>query len=211
MALGGTMCKLHFVLPVLLLTAIAGCGVSSPIPSSPTAAAPTAASPAPLVEPNSSQPPADTGPCIVGFDDLHVNGAAFSTLSACGLAIATTAANWQASTTYGHPAPFVQFISPGGTTTTGEISLTATAGTFAFVSVDIYSSTTKIPYQINGLARGAVMFTISDVQGNTFGNFATVSNPSATVAIDTLRIRLTNPAAPCCSNPVGLDNIRITR
>jgi hypothetical protein len=198
---GGTMRKLHIVLPVLLLTAIAGCGGSSPTP----------ASPSPVAEGNFSQPPAAPGPCVVGFDELHVNGAAFATHAACGLTIATTAASWQASTTYGHPAPFVQFVSASGTTTTGEISLTVAGGTFAFVSVDIYSSTTKIPYEINGLANGAVVFTISNVQGNTFGNFATIGNPRAAVAIDTLRIRLTNPAAPCCSNPVGLDNVRVIR
>jgi hypothetical protein len=123
----------------------------------------------------------------------------------------TTAASWQASTTYGHPAPFVQFLSPGGTTTTGEIRVTAAGASFAFVSVDVYSSTTKIPYEINGLAGGTPVFTISAVQNNTFGNFATIGNPSAAIAIDTLRIRLTNPAAPCCSNPVGLDNIRVIR
>jgi len=28
-----------------------------------------------------------------------------------------------------------------------------------------------------------------------------------TAIIDTLTITLTNPAAPCCENPMGLDNI----
>ena len=45
----------------------------------------------------------------------------------------------------------------------------------------------------------------------TFGKFATISSPNAAVPIDTLRIRLTNPSAPCCANPVGLDNIRVVR
>ncbi len=44
-------------------------------------------------------------------------------------------------------------------------------------------------------------------QPNTFGNFATVSNPNADAQIDTLVIRLLNPAAACCPNPTGLDNI----
>jgi hypothetical protein len=105
----------------------------------------------------------------------------------------------------------VQFFSPGGTTTIGEVTVKNVGGTFTFGAVDIYSSTTKIPYEISGLDRGALVFTIQDIQGNTFGNFATIVNRSAAVPIDTLRIRLTNPAAPCCSNPVGLDNIRVLR
>jgi hypothetical protein len=195
------MRTLHFTLAVLLMTAAAGCGSSSSMPSTPSA----------VPDGTYSQPPAPPGPCVVGFDELQANGAAFASHGACGLTIATTMGNWRASTTYGHPAPFVQFMSPGGTTTTGEISVTAGGGTFAFVSVDIYSSTTKIPYEITGLAGGAVVVSIQDVQGNTFGNFATVSNRAAGVAIDMLRIRLTNPAAPCCSNPVGLDNLRVIR
>jgi hypothetical protein len=79
------------------------------------------------------------------------------------------------------------------------------------VSVDVYSSTTKIPFEVTGSLHGAVVFTLHDVQGNTFDGFATVANPYAAAAADTLRIRLTNPAAPCCTNPVGLDNIRVVR
>ena len=89
--------------------------------------------------------------------------------------------------------------------------MTATGGTFAFTSLDIYSSTTKIPYEITGSANGAALFTIAKVQGNTYGEFATIVNPQPSAAIDTLRIRLTNAAAPCCSNPVGLDEIRVIR
>lgn len=195
------MRRLHAVLFVLLLTAIAACGGPSPTPSSPSSVA----------ERSYAEPPAAPGPCAVGFDELKVNGAAITTHAACGLSIAMSAASWVASTTYGRPAPFVQFISPGGTTATGEVTVTAAGGTFTFVSVDIYSSTTKIPYDISGLVNGVVAFTIADVQGNTFGNFATISNPRAGVAINALRIRLTNPAAPCCANPVGLDNIRVVR
>lgn len=210
------MRRLSLVLPALLLTATVGCGVSSPSPSSPTAASPTGtgSTPSTLTQPldgTLSPPPADPGPCVVGFNELTAGGAPFTTHAACGLTIVASAANWVASTTYGHPAPFVQFVVPGGTTTTGDISLTAVGSTFAFVSVDIYSSTTKIPYEISGSAKGAMVFTLAATQNNTFGGFATITNPQASVVIDTLRIRLTNPAAPCCSNPVGLDNIRVVR
>jgi hypothetical protein len=41
--------------------------------------------------------------------------------------------------------------------------------------------------------------------------FATVMNPESTAVIDTLLITLTNAAAACCNNPMGLDNIVISR
>ena len=211
------MSRLHIVPFVLLLTVVAGCAGQATTPLSPTStsvsssASSSPSSPAPAVDPGTSQPTANSGPCVVGFSELQVNGAAFTTQTACGLTIAAAGASWQASTTYGYPAPFVQFVSPAGTTTTGEVNVTAASGTFAFASVDIYSSTTKIPYEITGLAKGAVVFTLASTQNNTFGNFATISSPNAAVPIDTLRIRLTNPSAPCCANPVGLDNIRIVR
>jgi hypothetical protein len=55
------------------------------------------------------------------------------------------------------------------------------------------------------------VFTASNTQPNTFGAFATIANPHAAVSIDVLRIRLVNPVPPCCSNPMGLDNIRVVR
>ena len=142
---------------------------------------------------------------------MQRNGAPFGTHTACGLTISASGASWQSSTSYGNPAPFIQFIVPGGTTVIGDITLQSSDGPFTFASVDIYSSTTKIPYEIAGTAHGSVALSLQDVQGNTFGGFATVVNPHAATAIDGLRIRLTNPAAPCCTNPVGLDNIRVVR
>src|SRR5258708_37915087 len=127
------------------------------------------------------------------------------------MAVPETLGSGQASTTYGHPAPFVQFLSPAGTMTIGEITVKGAGGTFGFMAVDIYSSTTKIPYEISGFDRGARAFTIQDLQSNTFWDFATIANRSAAVPNDTLRCPLTNPAAPCCSNPVGLDNIPVFR
>ncbi len=85
--------------------------------------------------------------------------------------------------------------------------MTAAAGTFTFQSVDVYSSTTPIPYVITGFANSAPVLPIQGTQGNTFGNFATISNPNAGAQIDALVIRLVNPAAACCPNPTGLDNI----
>lgn len=143
----------------------------------------------------------------LGFEDVGAPGAAVTSYVRCGFTVAASGANWTAWTGYGKPAPFIGFMSGGGSTTTGEVRLTSAAGTFTFQSVDIYSSTTKIPYVITGFVNGAVAFTIDATQPNTFGKFATVVNPNSARQVDTLVIRLTNPASPCCANPVGLDNI----
>jgi hypothetical protein len=87
------------------------------------------------------------------------------------------------------------------------VSVTAAAGKFTFQSVDVYSSTTPIPYVITGFADLSPVFTIQGTQGNTFGDFATISNPNAGAQIDALIIRLVNPAVLCCPNTTGLDNI----
>jgi hypothetical protein len=123
--------------------------------------------------------------------------------------VTTTTTNWTAWTGYGHPAPFIGFMSGEGATSTGEVRVTSAAGKFTFQSVDIYSSTTPIPYVITGLAGSATVFTIQGTQPNTLGNFATIRNPNPSAQVDALVIRLTNPAAPCCANPVGLDNVAV--
>ena len=52
--------------------------------------------------------------------------------------------------------------------------VTATAvAKFKFQSVDLYSSTTPIPYVITGITNSATVLSIQNTQGNTFGNFAT--------------------------------------
>ena len=73
-------------------------------------------------------------------------------------------------------------------------------------SVDLSSSTTTIPYVIKGIRNSAVVFTLNGTLPNTFGQFRTVTNPNA-VTVDTVTIALTNAAASCCRNPMGLDNI----
>ncbi len=94
-------------------------------------------------------------------------------------------------------------------TTAGEIIVTSTGPEFGFHSIAVYSSTTPIPYAITGIANSATVFTIQNTQGQTFGGFATVTNPQPALQIDTLLIRLTNPSAPCCANPMGFDNLRL--
>ncbi|HJU44606.1 MAG TPA: carboxypeptidase-like regulatory domain-containing protein [Vicinamibacterales bacterium] len=148
---------------------------------------------------------------MIGFEELGPHGAAFTTTTACGFTVRGTTTNWTVSTGYGRPAPFIQFAATAGTTTSGEVFVTSSGGPFRFVSVDLYSSTTPIPYIITGIADSVAVFTIQNTQPNTFGNFATIRNPDASRLIDALVIRLSNPAAACCSNPMGLDNIVLAR
>jgi hypothetical protein len=151
-------------------------------------------------------------PCpSIGFDGVGSHGAPFMVYASCGFTVRATTSNWTVSTSYGHPAPFIQFTSGAGSTSNGEVVVSAAGATFSFQSVDLYSSTTPIPYVITGIANSTVVFTIQGTLGNTFGNFAAVTNPDPSILVDALVIRLTNPAASCCSNPMGLDNIRVAQ
>ena len=156
--------------------------------------------------------PVDAGPpAAITFANVGADKSPVTDYAEAGFRVAATAASWIAIRTYGQPAPFIQFMSPGGVTTTGGIQVTAGGNSFSFKSVDFYSSTTPIPYVITGVSKGATVFRLSNTLGNTFGNFATVANPQPTALIDALSIDLTNPAAPCCPNPMGIDNIAVSR
>jgi hypothetical protein len=158
--------------------------------------------------------PRSTRPSVsytLSFSGLRDNRLPLAVYDELGFSISAVSGNWVAITTFGRPAPFIQFMSAPGVTTTGEIKITAGGEAFWLTSLDVYSSTTKIPYVIEGLLGTEQMFTLLDVLGNTFGNFARVSNPSAEVPVDVLLVRLSNPSAPCCGNPMGIDNIVLRR
>lgn len=140
------------------------------------------------------------------FENLTSNGAAVSEYHERGFTLRFSGANWVEGTTYGNPRPYVFFKIDGGASAAGTAEVSGGGQTFAFQSIDLYSSTTKIPYRIVGLSGGNVVFTLDDRLPNTFGQFRKVDS-SSSAPIDTLRITLTNEAAPCCSNPMGLDNI----
>jgi hypothetical protein len=140
------------------------------------------------------------------FENLTSNGSAVSEYHERGFTLKFGGAGWVEGHTYGNPRPFVYFKVESGASATGTIEMSGGGQTFAFSSIDLYSSTTKIPYRIVGLRGGGVVFTLDDQLPNTFGQFRTVQS-SSNASIDTLRISLTNTAAPCCSNPMGLDNI----
>jgi hypothetical protein len=146
----------------------------------------------------------------IRFTNL-VAASSFSTYAESGFTVTATSGNWAALTSFGNPAPFIQFlrINPEPTTT-AQVAITAGASPFRFDSVDLYSSITPIPYVFTGLLNSSTVFTRVGTVPNTLGAFATVtSNQPQT--IDTLLITLSNPATPCCGqNPVGLDNIVVT-
>jgi hypothetical protein len=144
---------------------------------------------------------------VIGFDEAGTGGAPVTTYSRCGFSVTATTPNWTVWTGYGKPAPFIGFMAAGGETIVGEIRVTAAAGKFTFQSVDVYSSTTPIPYVITGMVGSSPVFVLQSTQPNTYGLFATISNPAPSTQIDALIIQLSNPAAPCCPNPTGLDNI----
>jgi carboxypeptidase family protein len=159
-------------------------------------------------QPTTPTPP---GAIVIGFNGLIVHDATVTNYTESGFTISTGSAAWVASTTYGHPAPFVEFLAESATMVTGELRLAAGGSTFRFASVDLYSSTTPIPYTIRGLRNSSTVFTVTGSLPNTFGDFRTVANSKATSLIDTLSIVLTNAAASCCRNPMGLDTIVLTR
>ena len=150
----------------------------------------------------------------ISFDGLASvpNRSAVTSYSEDDFTMTTTAESWEALTTFGNPAPFIQFTrlaSQGALV--GEVTVTLDGDPFTFEAVDVYSSITPIPHEIVGLRAGVPIFAITGTVPNTFGEFETVANPQPTAVIDTLLIRLTNPATACCSNPVGLDNIVLVR
>jgi hypothetical protein len=136
------------------------------------------------------------------FGGLLVDAQPLSSYTESGITVLPTAGSWQARTGYGNPAPFIEFTASA----TGEVKVTAGGTAFRFVSVDLYSSVTTIPYVFTGLRGSAQVFSGSGTVPNTFGNFATVANPNAGDLIDTLVIELTDGVA---QNPMGLDNVRL--
>jgi hypothetical protein len=155
-----------------------------------------------------------SSPVTLTFNDLSgaPNRSPVATYAESGFVVRPTAANWEALTTFGNPAPFIQFVrlaSQGALV--GEVTVTSSGQLFSFQSIDVYSSITTIPLEIIGLRAGVAVFAFSGTVPNTFGRFATVENPQPTALIDTLLIRITNPATSCCSNPAGIDNIVLRR
>jgi hypothetical protein len=209
------------IVVIVLVTTMIGCGASESI-SGPSGSrtTPSESTSGPSV---SHEAVADQMPEIdastvkpsttytIGFSSLRENRAPFTTHVESGFRISVVSADWIALTTYGNPQPFIEFSGPAGVTMTGELRITADGAPFWLNSIDFYSSTTKIPYVIEGSLNSKQIFAVSDVIGNTFGAFARRSNPKADVPVQEIRVRLSNPSAPCCGNPMGVDNIVVSR
>ncbi len=146
---------------------------------------------------------------IIDFKGLKGgDGAAFTSYHEHGYKVTARKPNtWLQSESFGDPAPYIYFVSNGGTVTDAIIVRKGGAA-FSFASLDVYSSTTDIPYIFQGSLKGTKVFTVRGTVGNTFGNFAPVANPHANAAIDTLLITLTNPGG-AGANPMGLDNVSV--
>jgi len=206
---------------VVVVTALIGCGGSESISGpSKSITAPIASIPGPSASGEAlvDQMPRIEPPTVkssttytIGFSSLRENRVPFTTHLESGFRISVVSADWIALTTYGNPQPFIEFFGPAGVTAAGELRVTADGAPFWLNSIDFYSSTTKIPYVIEGFLNSAQMFAVSDVIGNTFGAFARRSNPKADVPVQEIRIRLSNPSAACCGNPMGVDNIVVNR
>jgi hypothetical protein len=132
--------------------------------------------------------------------------------SELGFRVATLAGDWSVRTDYGNPAPFIEFWASAGTTVGAELLITSqTSATFHFRSIDLYSSDAQIPYTIKGLRNSQTVFGLVDTLPNPTGAFRTISNQGDGDLIDTLSIAVTDSAASCCRNPMGIDNIVLTR
>ena len=161
-----------------------------------------------ITSPSNTTSPSDP---TITFNGLGANvGSPVSAYTESGFTVSATAGSWTVDG-YGNPGPSIIFSASAGSTVTGTIQVTAGGAAFSFTSVDLYSSTTPIPYTITGRRNSTTAFTMAATLPNTFGNFATVANPQAAAMIDTLVISLSNPAAPCCSNPMGVDNIAVSK
>jgi hypothetical protein len=189
----------------LVIFPAAGCGGTESTTGPSTTSTPVTAR---RIDPSTIRPSITY---TIGFSSLRENRAPFTGHAESGFDVSVVSAQWMALTTYGNPQPFVEFSGPAGVTTTGELRITAGGAPFWFNSIDLYSSTTKIPYVIEGFLNSDQIYASVDVIGNTFGAFARRSNPNADMAVQEIRIRLSNPSAPCCSNPMGVDNIVVSR
>jgi hypothetical protein len=194
---------------VLALSMLTSCAGQTPAPSSvDQGSATTPPPPRQQIDPATLKP---TTSYTISFSALRDNKAPLATHVESGFTVAAVAGGWIALTTYGNPQPFIEFNAAPGTTVTGEVRVTADGAPFWLNSVDFYSSTTKIPYVVEGFLNGEPRFTVVDVIGNTFGAFARRPNPNADLVVDEVRLRLSNPAAPCCGNPMGIDNIAVSK
>jgi hypothetical protein len=153
--------------------------------------------------------PIPSGWANVTFSGLTAEGTLVTSYSESSFTVSASSGEWIPTTIYGNPPPFIHFFANPATVVKGEIRVAAAGSAFRFRSVDLYSSTTPIPYVITGVRDLKPVFALVDTLPNTFGRFGTVVNPKAPDLIDTLMIVLNNTAPSCstCRNSMGVDNI----
>jgi hypothetical protein len=139
------------------------------------------------------------------FANIFGPGLPITSHTESGFTVSTFEGNWR-----GHVSA-ITFPSPAGQVRAGQVRvIAADGGTFRFNSVDLYSSTTPIPYTITGFRDDVPVFTITGTVPRTQGHFKTVVNPNGTTEVDAVIIGLTNRTG-CCGNSMGLDNISVSR
>jgi hypothetical protein len=151
-----------------------------------------------------------SAPSAVTIDFDGVTDSAFADFKEHGFGVRAKTSGWMGDTNFGDPPPFIEFETPAGVASTQSVIVTHGGRSFTFQSVAIYSSITTIPYKFRGSLNGLTKYVAKGTVPNTFGNFATVTNPDAATVIDRLVISVTNPLTACCSNPEGIDNIVVT-
>ena len=63
-----------------------------------------------------------------------------------GITVLATSGGWLTRTGFGNPAPSILFFAAAGGAATGQVEVLAGGSAFSFVSVDLYSSMSNIPY-----------------------------------------------------------------
>src|SRR4051812_6898167 len=107
----------------------------------------------------SSTTPSNTGtPVTLTFNGFTAGGLPVGNYTESGFTVSANPGNWVSLATYGNPPPFIQFVASGGDIATGAAGVTGQVAVFGaghapfrFQSVDLYSSVTKIPYEITGV------------------------------------------------------------
>jgi len=145
----------------------------------------------------------------ITFSNAGSNGAAYTLYAEANFHVNVRTGSWTFNTNDGNPSPFVQFMTPAGTTASGELIVVPPVTLFHFNSVDIYSSTTDVSFEISATRPGGSAFVFTGTVSNPMGTFVRVTNPYSAITLDQLFIKLTGTSG-CCDNPVGLDNIKIS-
>ena len=161
--------------------------------------------PVPVPPPTTPTPP--PGGVVIAFGS---GSGTLSSYSEGGFTVTPVAQSWFFAG-YGRPGPSLQFSVGANSSLDGEVRITSGGARFQFQSVDVYSSVTPIPWVFTGLLGSTTVFAVTGRQGNTFGNFVTVNSGQSSASIDTLLIRLTNTTNSAGGNPMGIDNVILTR